>query len=72
MNGLMKKSKKQVVEEFVQRVNPYEKPAPIAFDLRAYAAYVADNALTASDITPEIMGRFTRQAIFLGDEQNGR
>lgn len=60
MDGL-KKSKKQMVEDFIQRVNPYEKPTPIGVALREYAAYVADNALTVADITPDIMAKFIKK-----------
>ena len=55
MNGQMKKSKGQIVEEYIKRVNPYEKQPPIAFDLRGYSAYIAEKGLKSSDITPEIM-----------------
>lgn len=60
MNGQMKKSKRQIVEEYIKRVNPYEKQPAIAFDLRDYAAYVAEKGLKASDITPEIMQMFSK------------
>ena len=55
MNGQMKKSKREVVDEYITRVNPYEKPRPITYDLRGYAAFVAEKGLKATDITPEIM-----------------
>lgn len=29
MNGQMKKSKREIVDEYIARVNPYEKPQPI-------------------------------------------
>ncbi len=60
MNGQMKKSKSQVVEEYIKRVNIYEKPQPISFDLRGYATYIEENELKASDITPEIMNKFSK------------
>lgn len=60
MNGQMKKSKRQVVDKYIARVNPYEKPQPIAYDLRGYAAYVAEKGLRLDQITPEIMRRFSR------------
>lgn len=60
MSGQMKKSKNQTVEEFIKNVNPYEKPHPIAFDLRGYASYIKANGLKGTDITPEIMNRFTK------------
>ena len=60
MTGQTKKSKNQIVEEYLSRVNPYEKPQPSAFDLRGYAAYIKANGLKGTDITPEIMNRFSR------------
>ena len=61
MTGQTKKSKNQIVEEYLSRVNPYEKPQPIAYDLRGYAAYIKANGLKGTDITPEIMNRFSRE-----------
>ena len=60
MNGQTKKSKNRIVEEYLERVNPYEKPQPIAFDLRGYSAYIARMGLEAADITPEIMSQFSK------------
>ena len=61
MTGQTKKSKSQIVEEYIKKVNPYEKPQPIAFDLRGYAAYIKANGLKGADITPEIMNRFSKE-----------
>ena len=61
MTGQTKKSKSQIVEEYIKKVNPYEKPQPIAFDLRGYAAYIKSNGLKGADITPEIMNRFSKE-----------
>ncbi len=58
MNGQKTKSKRQIVEECIKRVNPYEKQRPLEFDLRKYAAYVKEKDLKVSDITPEIMNMF--------------
>ena len=44
MNGQMKKSKREIAEEYIKRVNPYEKQPPIAFDLKGYDAYVSEKA----------------------------
>ena len=59
MNAQPKKSRKQEAEEYLRRVNPYEKPQPVAFDLRGYAAYIKAGGLKGTDITPEIMNRFS-------------
>ena len=61
MTGQTKKSKSQRVEEYIKKVNSYEKPQPIAFDLRGYAAYIKANGLKGTDITPEIMNRFSKE-----------
>ncbi len=58
MSGQTKKSKGQIVEEYIKRVNPYEKPQPIAYDLRGYAAFLKANGLNGADVTPEMMDRF--------------
>ena len=62
MNGptvLSKKSKREIVKEFIERVNPYEPAVPnYKMDLRAYADYVKKNGLTGKDITQEIMNMF--------------
>lgn len=63
MNGLTKKSKSQIVEEYIKRVNPYEKPQPIAFDLRGYAAYIAEHGLKGTDISPDIMNMFSKAKV---------
>jgi len=60
MSGQTKKSKREIVNEYISRVNPYEKQKPLAFDMRGYASYVAQQGLKASDITPEIMKRFSK------------
>ena len=61
MNGQMKQSKAQLVQDCIRRVNPYEKQPPLAFDMRGYAQYVKEHGLSAKDITPEIMQMFSRK-----------
>lgn len=61
MNGQMKSSKAKIVQEYIQRVNPYEQPRPFAFDLRGYAQYVKDNGLNPKDVTSEVMQKFSRE-----------
>ena len=51
----------QTVREYIKRVRPYEKPQPIAFDLRGYAKYVSDKQIKTADITPEVMNMFVKQ-----------
>lgn len=63
MSGQTMKSKDQIVDEFIKRVNPYESHQPIAFDLRGYAAYMEEHNLQGKDITPEIMNKFSRASV---------
>ena len=58
MNGQKKSSKREIVDKYIDAVKPYEKPSPINFDLRAYAAYVAEHKLDVSEITQDIMAKF--------------
>lgn len=60
MIGQTKKSKNQIGDEYLMKVNPYKKPQPITFDLRRYAAYIKDNNLKGTEITSEIMNRFSK------------
>ena len=48
-----------MVEEYLRRVNSYEKPQPVAFDLRGYAAYIKASGLKGTEIKPGIMDRFS-------------
>lgn len=65
MNGqivLSKTNKKQMVEDFIHRVNPYDPPkGEFSVDLRAYAKYVEKNKLTGKDITKEILDMFVKK-----------
>ena len=45
MTGQKKKSKSQIVNEYLKKVNPYEKTQAINFNLREYAAYIKANGL---------------------------
>ncbi len=61
MTGQTKKSKSRIVEEYLKKVNPYEPHQPIPFDLRGYASYIKANGLKGTDITTEIMEKFTEE-----------
>ena len=51
--------KMAVADEFIARVNPYEKKEDtFSFDLRAYANYVEKNKIKPEDITTSIMMQF--------------
>lgn len=57
-----RKNKKQIAEEFIQRVNPYEASEEKRYiDLRAYTDYVKKNNLSGEDITEDILKLFTKE-----------
>ena len=45
MTGQMSefKQKQKLVDDFVERNNPYKTPVPLQFDIRGYAEYMKDN-----------------------------
>ena len=56
---MTEETKNHMVEEYLRRVNSYEKPQPVAFDLRGYAAYIKASGLKGTEIKPGIMDRFS-------------
>lgn len=60
MNGQMNACKKSLVENFINRNDPYKTNEPLKFDLRAYASYVKENKLTANQITEDILKKFSK------------
>lgn len=48
----------RIVEEFIQRINPYEKQKPLRFDLRAYARYIQENSIQPEQVTEEMCEQF--------------
>lgn len=58
MNGKMISRKQHIVDEFIKRVDPFKKHAPINVDLRAYSRYIRENNIPTEKITPEIMNQF--------------
>lgn len=42
MNEPITLFKEKQVEEFINRVNPYEKPEPLNIDLRSYPKYLKE------------------------------
>ena len=57
----MSEDKNKIIEDYIKRCNPYERNPLVGFDLRAYAAYVKENNLKASDITEEILNKFSTE-----------
>lgn len=60
MNGQKTLSKDQMAEDFIKRINPYEKHQPMNYDLRAYVNYIREHNLKIEEITPELVNLFDR------------
>lgn len=60
MSGVARDYNQKVVDDFIAVHNPYNQRKTIGFDLRAYAKYIRDHNLKASEITPEIMDKFKK------------
>lgn len=64
MNGQMKycNSQKRSVDEFIKRVNPYEKcgNVKVNFDIRSYVAYLKENNISGKNVSDEILRKFVK------------
>lgn len=60
MNGPTKKYKRQIVVDYIKRVNPYEKSQPISFDLRGYAKYLEEHNISGKNVPLNVMKMFQR------------
>lgn len=60
MNGQTNVYKKTVIENFIKTNPPCKKNEPLRFDLRAYASYVKENNLDASQITDVVLKKFSK------------
>ncbi|MBQ6025648.1 MAG: hypothetical protein IJL20_08600 [Lachnospiraceae bacterium] len=60
MNGQTKsyKDKLAIVDEFISRINPYQKPEPLRFDLRGYAKYLKEHNLSGKNVDENIVKMF--------------
>ncbi len=59
MKQMTLSEKRAIADEFISRINPYEKKEQsFSMDLRAYADYVTKNNLKPADITETIMMQF--------------
>lgn len=54
----MQNEKQKIIDDFINRVDPYKKPDPLNFDLRGYAAYLAEHNLDGRNVPEEVIERF--------------
>lgn len=60
MTGQMSefKQKQKLVDDFVERNNPYKTPVPLQFDIRGYAEYMKENNISGKKVSNEIFEKF--------------
>ena len=60
MSGQTKsyKEKMAIVDEFISRVNPYQEPEPLRFDLRGYAKYLKEHGISGKNVNEDIVRMF--------------
>lgn len=60
MNGqtISFKEKQAIADAFIERVNPYEKPEPLKFDLRGYSEYLKEHGITGKEVSPIVQRKF--------------
>lgn len=60
MCGQTNAYKKELVEDFLNKCNPYENNESLRFDLRAYAAYIKENNIDVTHITDGVFSMFKK------------
>lgn len=48
----------EIVDDFIDRVDPYLDLEPLKFDLRGYAAYLAEHNLDGRNVPEDVVERF--------------
>lgn len=48
----------EIVDDFIERVDPYMDLKPLKFDLRGYSRYLSENNLDGRDVPEEVIERF--------------
>lgn len=62
MNGqtMSFKDKQNIIDQFIERVPPYEQLTPLQFDMRGYADYVRENNIPIEEIDERVYSRFRK------------
>lgn len=62
MSGQMKLSNEKdlFVREYIKRTNPYKPLEPLKFDLRGYATYLKEHAISGKEVPEEVIAQFQR------------
>ena len=47
-----------IYDTFISRINPYQKPEPLRFDLRGYAKYLKEHNISGKNVDENIVKMF--------------
>lgn len=50
----------KLVDDFIKRVNPYEKQPGLSFDLRGYSKYVEEHNIPRNNVPESVMQMFQK------------
>ena len=52
------KERKKAIDEYLKRVNVYQKREPLNFDLRGYTAYLEEHGIDGKNVPEEVVEKF--------------
>jgi len=52
--------KQKVMDDFIERVDPYKKQDNLIFDLRGYAKYLEKNAIPGNRVPDDVVRMFKK------------
>ena len=60
MSGQMKSysSKQKMVDDFIDRIKPYEKHENLKFDMRSYAKYLKEHKISGKNVPQDVVSKF--------------
>jgi hypothetical protein len=53
------KEKQQMIQSFIEKVNPYETKPGLEFDLRGYAKYLSEHNIPGNNVPPSVVKMFS-------------
>lgn len=62
MNGQKKSSNEKdlLVQAYIEKTNPYKPLEPLKFDLRGYAAYLKEHAISGNNVPEAVIAQFQK------------
>lgn len=63
MSGQMKsyRYKQKLVDDFIDKMKPYEKHENLKFDMRSYAKYLKENKMSGKNVPDDVVSKFIKK-----------